>query len=100
MVRRFKGVVARRTNAALQRRGPLWDVGFHDHALRSDESVIHAARYIVANPVRAGLVKRVGDYPFWDAIWLDADRSTCAVGATECDAPAFGDSNDAAEGCG
>ncbi|MEQ7866160.1 transposase, partial [Xanthomonas sp. WHRI 8393] len=29
-----------------------------------------AARYLIANPLRAGLVERVGDYPFWDAIWL------------------------------
>jgi hypothetical protein len=28
------------------------------------------ARYVVANPVRAGLVQRVGQYPHWDAIWL------------------------------
>ncbi|RUQ45382.1 transposase, partial [Corynebacterium pseudodiphtheriticum] len=24
----------------------------------------------VANPLRAGLVKRIGDYPLWDAIWI------------------------------
>jgi len=28
------------------------------------------ARYIVANPLRAGLVERLGDYPLWDAVWL------------------------------
>ena len=28
------------------------------------------ARYIVANPLRAGLVEKIGDYPFWDAVWL------------------------------
>jgi hypothetical protein len=28
------------------------------------------ARYIVANPVRAGLVRRVQDYPLWDALWV------------------------------
>jgi hypothetical protein len=38
--------------------------------VRSDEDVQAIARYIVANPIRAGLVKRVGDYPFWNAIWL------------------------------
>jgi REP element-mobilizing transposase RayT len=49
---------------------PVWQRGFHDHALRSEESVIGAARYIIANPLWAGLVKRVGDYPLWDAVWL------------------------------
>jgi hypothetical protein len=28
------------------------------------------ARYIVANPLRAGLVEHLGDYPHWDAVWL------------------------------
>ena len=48
----------------------IWQRGFHDHALRRDEDVAHVARYIVANPLRAGLVKRIGDYPLWDAVWL------------------------------
>ena len=28
------------------------------------------ARYIIANPLRAGLVEHIGQYPLWDAIWL------------------------------
>ena len=48
----------------------IWQRGCHDHALRSDESVLHVARYIVANPLRAGLVNNIGDYPLWDATWL------------------------------
>jgi REP element-mobilizing transposase RayT len=50
--------------------GGLWQRGFHDRALRREESVVEAARYIVANPVRAGLVARAGDYSHWDAVWL------------------------------
>ena len=49
----------------------FWQRGFHDHALRKDEDLVGVARYIVANPVRAGLVQRVADYPHWDAVWLD-----------------------------
>ena len=37
----------------------------------SDEDLVAVARYIVANPVRAGLVKNVRDYPHWDAVWLE-----------------------------
>ncbi|WP_236952607.1 REP-associated tyrosine transposase [Methyloversatilis sp. RAC08] len=48
----------------------LWQPGFHDHALRRDEDLAAAARYLVANPLRAGLVRHVGDYPHWDAVWL------------------------------
>ena len=49
---------------------PVWQRGFHDHALRKDEDVAGVARYVVANPVRAGIVRRVGEYPHWDAVWL------------------------------
>jgi putative transposase len=49
----------------------LWGRSFHDHALRNDEQeLLDHARYVVMNPVRAGLVRRVGDYPYWDAVWL------------------------------
>mgnify|MGYP001033723248 FL=1 len=48
----------------------IWQKGFHDHALRSDEDLAGVARYIVANPLRAGLVEHLGDYPHWDAVWL------------------------------
>ncbi|MDP1572722.1 MAG: transposase [Pseudomonadota bacterium] len=50
--------------------GPIWQAGFHDHAVRKEEDLPALARYVVANPLRAGLVKRIGDYPHWDAIWL------------------------------
>ncbi len=48
----------------------IWQPGFHDRAMRKDEDLQALARYIVTNPLRAGLVKRVGDYPHWDAMWL------------------------------
>jgi len=48
----------------------IWQGGFHDHALRREEDLAKVARYIVANPLRAGLVVRLADYPHWDAIWL------------------------------
>jgi hypothetical protein len=38
--------------------------------LRSDDDLQDMARYVVANPLRAGLVARIGDYPFWNAVWL------------------------------
>jgi REP element-mobilizing transposase RayT len=36
--------------------GPVWQPGFHDHAVRKNEDLPALARYIVANPLRAGLV--------------------------------------------
>lgn len=48
----------------------LWQKGFHDRALRRDEDLVKVARYVVANPLRAGLVKKLADYPLWGAIWV------------------------------
>lgn len=64
-VRRLKAKVS------LTQGHPVWQHGFHDHALRRDEDLVSVARYVVANPVRAGLVRHIGDYPHWDAVWLD-----------------------------
>ena len=48
---------------------PIFQKGYYDHALRRQEDVQALARYIVANPLRVGLVERINDYPHWDAIW-------------------------------
>jgi putative transposase len=48
----------------------IWQPGFHDRALRKEESTLAIARYIVANPLRARIAARLGDYSFWDARWL------------------------------
>ena len=70
LVQRVKSCSAVRVNEQLHRSGPVWQKGFHDHALRKEEDLRELARYIIANPLRARLVARVGDYPLWDAIWL------------------------------
>jgi len=70
VVNRLKSASARQTNRVLGRTGTLWQRAYHDHALRADEDIVTVARYIVANPIRAGLVQRAGDYPFWNAIWV------------------------------
>ncbi|WP_026145349.1 REP-associated tyrosine transposase [Pseudomonas asplenii] len=57
-------------NRATEQHGRFWQSGYHDRAIRDGEDLRGAARYIIANPLRAGLVERVGDYPLWDAAWL------------------------------
>ena len=71
LVRRVKCVTANVANRIDGRSEAVWMRGFHDRALRSEKGVVTAARYIIANPVRAGLVEDVGRYPFWDAVWLE-----------------------------
>ena len=70
LMRTVKCVSSWQVNKMLNRSGRLWQPGFHDHALRREEDIVSTARYVIANPLRAGLVKRIGDYPLWDAVWL------------------------------
>ncbi|UXB32177.1 transposase [Stenotrophomonas maltophilia] len=57
--------IARRVDA----NAPIWQAGFYDHALRSDECLRTQAMYIAANPVRAGLATRIGEYPYVWSRW-------------------------------
>jgi putative transposase len=57
-------------NQSINTSGRLWQKGYHDRAIRKDDDLRSIARYIVANPIRAGLVRKAGDYSLWDASWL------------------------------
>jgi len=57
-------------NRACGTQGAFWQSGYHDRAARAEEDLIPIARYIIGNPLRAGLVEHIGDYPLWDAAWL------------------------------
>ena len=72
LVHRFKAICARSIEPRFRVNGWLWAKGFNQRALPSDESVLAVARHLVANPVRSGLARSVGEYPYWNAIWLDA----------------------------
>jgi len=70
VVNRLKSASARLANRVLARQGSLWQVAYHDHAFRTEEDLKEVGRYVVANPLRARLVQRLGDYPFWNAVWI------------------------------
>ena len=70
VVGRMKARSGRAVNRLRGEKRPVWASAYHDHALRGDEDLASVARYIVANPLRATLVKTVAEYPFWDAVWL------------------------------
>lgn len=76
LMQRLKAVTATAANTSRgNAKGAVWMPGYHDHGVRREEAMPAIARYIVANPVRAGLVDRVGSYPYWDALWLDPAES-------------------------
>ena len=58
---------------ALRHGGPLWQEGYHDRVLRAKDDTRAIARYILANPVRGGLVAHPADYAF-----IGSDRWTMA----------------------
>ena len=64
VVRTVKSVVAHQLN------GQIWQQGFHDHAVRDEEDLPAMGRYIVNNPVRAGLVSKAGHSSHLDAVWV------------------------------
>jgi putative transposase len=70
LVQRTKSLTTKAVKLSTGRSVSIWQRGFHDRALRREEDLVKVARYVVANPLRAGLVERLGDYPLWDAIWV------------------------------
>ena len=79
VVKTVKARSALTINHHLGQHGNLWQRAFYDHAVRQDEDIRHVARYIVANPLRAGLVRDIGDYPHWDCIWMSDQDTTSLV---------------------
>lgn len=69
-VQKLKSNSARRIRLEYPTIGAVWEKGFHDRAIRTEAVIRPAARYIVANPIRAGLAANVGDYAYWDSVWL------------------------------
>ncbi len=61
-VRYFKQLSAYEYRKCRDRR--LWQMGYFERVLRDDEESLTVARYILENPVRAGLAQTVGEYPF------------------------------------
>lgn len=71
LVGRFKAITSRAVEDRHRVNGWLWGRGFNDQALPMGQDPIRAARELVASPLRAGLVDRLGDYPYWNTAWLE-----------------------------
>ena len=80
VMQRFKGRSARELNRSTQNSEPIWQKGFHDRAMRSEDALRTSARYLIENPLRAGLANRIGDYPWWYSVWEFWDDGSDCVG--------------------
>jgi len=63
---RFVQVAKRRSGSVYARsaRRPLWQEGYYERVVRPSEDARWVARYILQNPVRAGLVEAPSEYEF------------------------------------
>ncbi len=60
----WKSVSSRRIAPALSIKPPIWQADYFDRFLRSSESYSDKWQYVEQNPVRAGLVGQVEDWPY------------------------------------
>jgi REP element-mobilizing transposase RayT len=83
-MQRLHGVYAQTMNARHGWSGHVFQGRYGAVAMRSDEQLLHVARYIARNPVDAGLCGEAGDWP-WSShaatlggakppAWLDVQR--------------------------
>ncbi len=70
VVGNLKGSTSRAINCVTRTRGKLWQTSFYDRCLRHEDDRKSIARYIVANPLRKGLVKQIGEYSYWNSVYL------------------------------
>jgi REP element-mobilizing transposase RayT len=74
VTRWIKGSTARTANLLLGRTGkPFWQYESYDHCIRNDTELNRVIRYVEANPVTAGLVQAIDDWP-WSSAW-QAERT-------------------------
>ncbi|MBF0530909.1 MAG: transposase, partial [Deltaproteobacteria bacterium] len=67
IVHSWKSYTANKANQILQRSGPFWSPDFFDRFIRDEKHFLTAKKYIIDNPVRAGLCDRPQKWPFSSA---------------------------------
>jgi putative transposase len=70
-LQRMKRASAHRISRVRDERDHVWQREYFDRILRSAEDIRTKAEYICENPVRAGLVERVDDYPWIWREWVE-----------------------------
>jgi REP element-mobilizing transposase RayT len=65
----IKGFSARQINEVFSRKGSLWQSGFYDYILDSEDKVLSRIKYIEENPVRKGMVGCPEEYRYSSIIY-------------------------------
>ena len=71
---KWKEWTAKSLCAELAIAAPIWQRGFFDHILRTDESYAEKWAYVRNNPVRAGLVESWEQWPWQGFVDFDTPR--------------------------
>ncbi len=74
-MRQLNGVFTQKTNQRHQRVGHLFQGRYKAILVQKEAYLLEVARYVVLNPVRAGMVRRAGDWP-WSSYRSTAGAST------------------------
>jgi REP element-mobilizing transposase RayT len=69
LMQSLKGSSSFAINKAYGAKKLTWQKAYHDRRVRVEDDLADMVRYVIANPVRAGLVEHQGDYPLWDCVW-------------------------------
>ena len=78
LLRRLKGASARESNKLLGQMGrPLWQDESYDRLVRSAEEFRRIEKYVLQNPVRAGLARSAEEYQ-WSSISKPGGLKTAA----------------------
>jgi REP element-mobilizing transposase RayT len=76
-LRRLKGYAARQANGILRQSGqPFWQDESYDHLVRSPEEFRRIERYILWNPVNAGLARSPEEFR-WSSVFRGAGVHAC-----------------------
>ena len=84
------GFLARAAERVRYRRdsgGPIWETRFEWRPVRGDAEIAAVARELLRRPLRAHLVERLADYPFWDSCWVPTRRGATAAPKAAVSAP-------------
>lgn len=91
LMKRVSGRQTRYFNKIEDRRGTLWEGRYHSSPIDVDAYLMACSRYVELNPVRAGIVKRPGEYR-WSSYqhkagyltrdWISEDPVYLSLGET------------------
>lgn len=79
IVHSWKSYTALAANRALGCSGPFWHREYIDRFIRDDRYLANAVRYIHFNPVKAGLVHKIEDWPYSSARLVRSPDETVVV---------------------